>query len=92
MPMNVHVHMSLVVKRSLALSEIPQMALSELVYLQSTVPGRGSNPDPKCRTHRAGQPGSQAVPTAFLTELHHLAGPSSASVGLRVPAFHSAAH
>lgn len=61
MPMNVHVHMSLVVKRSLALLEIPQMALSELVDLQSTVPNRGSNLDPKCRTHTAVQPGSQAV-------------------------------
>lgn len=90
--MNVHVHMSLIVKRSLALSEIPQMALSELVYLQSTVPGRGSNPDPECSTHPAVQPGSQAAPTALLTELHHPAGPSSARVGCRVPAFHSAAH
>lgn len=61
-PMNVHVHVSLAVERSLALLEIPQVARSEVVYLQSTVPSRGSILDPKCRAHTAVQPGCFPLP------------------------------
>lgn len=41
-----HVHMSLVVKRSFALSEIPKIALSKLVYLHRAMFCTDTNLDP----------------------------------------------